>query len=133
MVGLPNILPALLPFYNLQDEIVYNYDLLLKGQQIIVPRSLGVEVKSIIHQGHLGIELCKTRVPQSVYWSGINHEIAKMVPGCSTCLTYRNRQQSESKMEHKIPDTPWDKVATDLFTIYGKDYVIAVDYFSKFF
>ena len=29
-----DILPALLPFYNLRDEIVYNYDLLLKGQQI---------------------------------------------------------------------------------------------------
>ena len=36
-------------------------------------------------------------------------------------------------MEHEIPNNPWDKVATDLFTIYGKDYVIAVDYFSKLF
>ena len=56
-----------------------------------------------------------------------------MVSGCSTCLTYRNHQQSEGKIEHEIPDTPWNKVATDLFTIYGKGYVIAVDYFSKFF
>ena len=48
-------------------------------------------------------------------------------------MTYRNHQKSESKIEHEIPDTPWGKVATDLFTIYGKDYVIAVDYFSKFF
>ena len=56
-----------------------------------------------------------------------------MVSGCLTCLTYRNCQQSESKVEHEIPDTPWDKVATDLFTIYDKDYVIAVDYFSKLF
>ena len=53
-----------------------------------------------------------------------------MVSGCLTC---RNHQQSKSKIEHENPDAPWDKVATDLFIIYVKDYAIAVNYFSKSF
>ena len=33
---------------------------------------------------------------------------------------------------HQIPDRPWSKVATDLFTVSGKNYITVVDYFSDF-
>ena len=36
-------------------------------------------------------------------------------------------------MKHDVPEEPWIKVATDLFTIYRKDYVIVIDYCSKYF
>ena len=33
---------------------------------------------------------------------------------------------------HDIPDRPWVKVATDLFKVNSRDYIIIVDYNSKF-
>ena len=33
---------------------------------------------------------------------------------------------------HQIPDRPWSKVATDLFTVSGNNYITIVDYFSDF-
>ena len=36
-------------------------------------------------------------------------------------------------MKHEIPDQPWVKIGTDLFLLDNKDYVIVVDYTSKFF
>ena len=39
----------------------------------------------------------------------------------------------ETLLPHDIPETPWTKVACDLFTIYGKDYLLIVDYHSKYF
>ena len=33
---------------------------------------------------------------------------------------------------HDIPEQPWIKVATDLFTLNNRDYIIAIDYHLKF-
>ena len=34
---------------------------------------------------------------------------------------------------HPVPDRPWEKVGTDLFTISCRDYLVTVDYFSNFY
>ena len=123
---------AIKPYYSIQGEIVYNNGLLLKGQHIIIPTSLRSTMKVILHQGHNGIERCKNRARQSIFWPGINSEIKDLVSNCSLCQTYRNRQQKETLIQHTIPDALWTKVASDLFTLYGHDYVIVTDYFSKY-
>ncbi len=71
------------PFYSQRHEIVYNHDL-LKGQQIIVPKSMRPEIRALLHQGHQGIEKCKSRARQAVYWPGINHELTVLVSQCAT-------------------------------------------------
>ena len=48
------------PYFNCRDEISYSHRLLLKGEKIIVPSSLCKEMRTLIHQGHLAIEKCKT-------------------------------------------------------------------------
>ena len=121
------------PFYSQRHEIVYNHDLLLKGQQIIVPKSMRPEIRTLLHQGHQGIEKCKSRARQAVYWPGINHELTVLVSQCATCTNHRNRQQKETLIPHDVPDQPWAKVGTDLFSLHGRDYLIVVDYHSKFF
>ena len=121
------------PYYPFKHEISFNYDLLLKGLRIIVPHALRREVKSMLHEGHLGIECCKRRARRSVFWPGLNKEIVNLVSSCQECLTHRNRLTPEPLMKHDVPEEPWIKVATDLFTIYGKDYVIVIDYCSKYF
>ena len=35
-------------------------------------------------------------------------------------------------MVHEIPKRPWSKVATDLFSFNGENYVVIVDYYSNF-
>ena len=48
------------------------------------------------------------------------------------CLNNRNKQPREMLIPHEIPKHPWMKVATDLFELNDKDYVIVIDYYSKF-
>lgn len=71
-------------------------------------------MKEIIHDGHNGIERCKNRARQSIYWPGINAEIKDLVSRCSLCLSHRNQQQKEPLIEHDMSDAPWTKVASDL-------------------
>ena len=75
----PNIDPSLMPYHQHHDDIVYNYDLLLKGQHIIIPTSMHSEIKTKIHQGHQGHDKCVLRARHSVFWPGISHEIIELV------------------------------------------------------
>ena len=82
-------------------------------------------------------EKCKQRARSSLYWPGMDNQIEHLVSNCSTCLNHRNRQRRESMIRHPVPDAPWVKVATDLFTLnnrdyINRDYIILVDYYSRF-
>ncbi|CAB4016517.1 Transposon Tf2-6 poly [Paramuricea clavata] len=46
--------------------------------------------------------------------------------------TYRRRNQKEPMIAHQIPEQPWQKLGTDLFECKGKNYLVVVDYYSKF-
>ena len=55
-----------------------------------------------------------------------------MISKYPTCLTYRNRQPSETPIKTEIPDNPWTKCAADLFRLQGQYYLLIVDYYLKF-
>ena len=48
-------------------------------------------MKSILRQGHLGIEKCKRKACQALFWPLINKELEDMISKRPTCQTYRNR------------------------------------------
>ena len=33
---------------------------------------------------------------------------------------------------HQVPNCPWEEVATDYFTLHSQDYLLVVDYYSKY-
>jgi len=45
---------------------------------------------------------------------------------------FRSRQTSEPLAPHPVPVYAYQKVGADIFTLHGKDYLLIVDYFSKF-
>ena len=126
------ILKDLLPYYTHRSDITFCEGILLKNERIIVPTTLRAEMKSLIHQGHLGIENCKKRARQSLFWPLMNSEIEDMIKRCPTCLTFRNRQPSEPIINHPIPNQAWEKIAADPFRLHGHYYLLMVDYHSKF-
>ena len=55
-----------------------------------------------------------------------------MITTCPTCCTHR-KDHAEPMIPTALHERPWQKVATDLFDHNGKTYIIAVDYYSRFF
>jgi transposase InsO family protein len=105
---------------------------IFKGRQVLIPESLRADIIEQLHQGHFGIEKTKRLARESVYWPGIGKEIDKMVKNCDTCQENQPCQMKEPLEPHDIPSTPWTKLASDLFTINGEDYVLITDYYSKY-
>ena len=107
-------------------------DLLLYDERIVIPRSLRLEILNCIHTGHLGITKCRARAQASVWWSGLSMQIENMVANCSTCA--KNRPEpKEPLMSTSFPSRPWERLATDLFELEGKVYLIVVVYYSRWF
>ena len=90
------------------------------------------EILSRIHSGHQRILSCLRKAKDIVFWPGMNSEIKALVERCAVCAEFQAKNASQPMQSHQIPDRPWSKVATDLFTVSGKNYITIVDYFSDF-
>ena len=62
----------------------------------------------------------------------MNAGIKALVERCSVCAEFQAKNACQPMQSHEIPDRPWSKVATDLFTLSGKNYITVVDYYSDF-
>jgi|UniRef100_A0A2S2R0U0 transposase InsO family protein len=62
----------------------------------------------------------------------MNKDIEEVVNRCQICLKYRKTNTKEPLECSDVPEKPWQVVGTDLFYFQGKNYVMLVDYFSKF-
>ena len=125
--------PCIKSYYKIRDDLSYAHNLILKKHRIVVPTVLRQEMKETLHTGHLGIERCKRRARDTLYWPGINAHLEDYVESCTTCMEYQNQQQKEKLIPHDIPSEVWSKVGTDLFTLRSKDYLIIADCNTKFF
>ncbi|KAL9985366.1 hypothetical protein ACROYT_G007760 [Oculina patagonica] len=54
-----------------------------------------------------------------------------MVQQCRVCALHRDNKP-EPLITTPLPDRPWQVVATDLFQLKGIDYLIVIDYFSRY-
>ena len=100
---------------------------------VVVSLTLRSEILNILHQEHIWIEQTKLCARNTVYWPGISKDITELISNCETCISFWNAQPIEPLLKHEIPDQPWVKIGADLFSFDNKDYVIVVDYTSKFF
>lgn len=68
---------------------------------------------------------------ESVWWPDINNQIVNTVSSCPKCAETRV-QRSEPMMASVTPSLPWEEVGADLFHLNGRDYILLVDYRSRF-
>ena len=120
--------PGITQYWNFRDEISYFDGLLLKGEKVIVPRSMQKAIIEQIHQkSHLGINKCINRLKDVFFWSGMSAQIKDIISQCSICFELRGAQQKEPMLPHEIPTKPWEICATDLFELDKDIYIVIAD------
>ena len=105
--------------------------LLLYGTCIVVPKELQHQILCKIHHGHQRIERCRLRVTTSVWWPEVSSQMETFVRQCSTCAQL-HPPTKELMLPSALPKHPWEKVASDLFEFKGKQYLLVVDYYSRY-
>ena len=61
----------------------------------------------------------------------VARNVEKLVKTCSHC-TQESIPRKEPLMPTALPEYPWQKVGSDMFTLNVANYVIVTDYFSRF-
>ena len=83
-------------------------------------------------QGHKGIEACRSRAREFVFWVNINSDLKEMVEKCDICQSQQNSTASIQKYVSEVPPHPWHTLGSDLFFFQRIDFLVVVDYFSKY-
>ena len=93
------------------------------------------EILKLIHEGHLGLNKCKMRAKETMYWLGINEQLEHLILNCQLCLKYsrsKDKNMPHTALGHEIPSVPWSKVTTDIYHFESKLYLLVVDYTTRF-
>ena len=118
-------------YWQHQSHLTIEAGIILYDGRLLIPSSLRQTILDRIHSGHQGITKCRMRARQSVWWPGINREIEDLVKNCKMCIKTLNNPP-EPLIPTPTPQFPWQKIATDLFEYKKKQYILIVDYYSRF-
>lgn len=106
--------------------------LLLHGDRIVIPHSMRGDILQRLHDGHQGINKCRKRAHMSVWWPGLDDEIQELVTKCPECMQTKPTQRKEPLMTTPLPLRPWQKIGADICEYGKKNYLIVIDYFSRY-
>ena len=121
-------------YKKISHEISVHDELILRGNRIIIPKSLRDKVINLAHAGHQGVVKTKQLVREKVWFPGIDKDVEHVIRDCLQCQAVTNRNQMEPLRSSDLPKAPWDEVSVDfLGPIPTGEYLLVVmDDYSRF-
>ena len=120
------------PYFDIRDELVVQGMIVFKGHQFVVPAALRKEMMAATHNSHIGIEACKCRTHESLYWPRMTVELKEYIQHCDVCLAHRDKEGKEALVQHDFGARPWSEVAADLCQLKGRTLLVISAYYSNF-
>jgi len=120
-------------YWPLRAEIHEDDKMMFVDDKLIVPTELRADMLQRLHmESHQGADKCKARARECLYWPRMAQEIEQYVASCATCATFKPASVREPMVPHPVPERAWSKLGADIFDFGGKDYLVVVDYYSKY-
>ena len=86
--SIKQVSPVLQPFWTFREELTVEDRLILKGTRIVIPTKQFKAFLKLLHKEHLGLNKCKLRTKETVYWPGLNDQLEDLVLNCELYLKY---------------------------------------------
>ena len=121
-------------FWSYRDELSVDDGIILKDKRAFIPRPLREYYLGKVHEGHQGVTKCQLRARGSIYWPGIDKDIADTVAGCTLCQTHQasRPQLPNMSLAAELPQVPWHTLSADIFTLDSVNYLVIADYYSRY-
>lgn len=120
-------------YWTFRDEFGVYENILFRGDRVVIPKELRQLTLKQAHLGHLGIQRTLSRARENVYWHGMNNDIQDYVKKCKACQYHQRDNYEEPIILNKVPERPWEIVATDIYQLHQKNYLVIADSYSGFF
>ncbi|XP_073710074.1 uncharacterized protein [Misgurnus anguillicaudatus] len=118
-------------YYAARSHLSESDGLVTYHDRIVVPAVLRPGVIDQLHEGHQGLTKCRERAKLTVWWPNIGAQITNKVKSCDFCREHTPTQRREPLVTTSLPSGSWQRIAVDLFELEGKNFLVAVDYFSR--
>ncbi|KAI5731889.1 hypothetical protein M8J77_017897 [Diaphorina citri] len=118
-------------FFRLRNEITVDKGIVYYNRRMVVPVSLRRFTIDLLHETHLGKQKILGQVKNLFYWPGITSDISSVIDSCATCQRFKRAKIKEPLVSHEIPNIPFHKVGIDIAHWAGTDYLVLVDYHSR--
>nr|XP_034824747.1 uncharacterized protein K02A2.6-like [Maniola hyperantus] len=119
-------------FWQYRNALHYANGLIFKSDVLYIPQSLRKLMLDRVHEGHLGIDRCKRRARDVMFWPGMSRDVERAVRGCEACALHAPAPRVAPLNQHYVPNIPWQKLGSDIFEYKKKHYIILIDYFSNY-
>ena len=101
----------LLDYYPARGDISVLYlssgTLLMYGRCIVIPPGLREEMLNRLHDdGHFGLNKCRQRAAESVWWPQISIDLKRHVERCTFCQVNAPAQHAERLVSTPTPSKP---------------------------
>lgn len=117
-----------------ENELCAAGGVLLRGNRLVIPKSLRDRVLAVAHEAHPGIAAMKRRLRQKVWWPSIDKQTEECVKRCKQCILVSSLGPPEPLLRSRMPEKPWSDIAIDFMGPLpsGHNLLVMVDYFSRF-
>lgn len=126
-----NMDDTLKPYFTFRDYLTTIQGLVFYNDRLFIPELERDRVLSDVHRGHQGETKCVQRAVEVAWWPGMTKDIREVVRGCGVCEEHRKKHR-EPLLLTALPERPWWRLATDLFQKDGRNYLVLVDYYSRY-
>ena len=102
------------------------------GNRVIVPANGRKEVLDLLHDGHPGITKMKLIARQTVWWPGMDAEVAEIVETCQQCQLVQKNPAVAPLHAWEWPKKPWSRIHIDhMGPVEGKTVLVVIDAHCK--
>lgn len=105
---------------------------LMKGEKMIIPRSLEQQVLDLAHQGHPGQARMKMRLRKKVWFPRLESKVARFVGSCKGCIMVAMPDCPPPMNPKTFPDYPYEDVVMDYKQVGAEMLLVIIDYYSRY-
>ncbi len=122
-------------YQRLENQITVTKDgLLLRSQQLVIPKILQSRVITLAHEGHLGITKTKQLLRGKVWFPGMDAMVEERIKHCIPCQAVGPGSPPVPMMMTRLPKGPWQQLRCDFVGPFpqGNYLMVLIDEFSRF-
>lgn len=118
---------------TIKDDLIGYGGLILRGDRIVIPRSLQEKIVQLGHLGHQGSTGIKAHIRTKVWFPEMDKMVEKVVNNCKPCKM-TSLPDKPNPIIRRIPTKPWQDLAMDFKEGLpsGKSLFVVVCYTSRF-
>ena len=108
--------------------------LVVRGEQLVIPKELWRHVIQVAHEGHMGQDKTLALLRQTAWFPGMGQMVKEFVETCRPCMAATTRTGTEPLKPTELPTGPWWELHADFKGPIGGSWYfhVLIDQYTKF-